>query len=79
MSKDIDNNMCLENVFYLQPTVLKNVPYALQMNVSPVLKVILHNLGHHVLAVHSCMLETLKESAKPSSLTVQLFLTVNHV
>lgn len=79
VSKDIDNNMCLGNVYCLQPTVLKNVPYALQMNVSPVLKGILRNLSHHVSTVRSCMLVTRKESAKLSFQTVRLFLTVSHV
>ena len=79
MSKGIDNNICLGNVCCLQPTVLKNVPYALQMNVSPVLRGILRNLSHHVSTVRLCMLVTRKESAKLSFQTARLFLTVSHV
>lgn len=66
-------------MFYLQLTVLKNVPYAPLMNVSVVLKDIPHNHGHHVLTVPSCMVVTLKVSAKLFYQTVQLSQTVSHV
>ena len=75
---DIDNNMCLKNVFYRQLTVPKNVPYAPQMNASYVLKDTHHNHGHHASTVLSCMLVTLRENVKQFNQTVQLIQTVLH-
>lgn len=79
VKKGIDNNLSLGNVFCQQLTVPKNVRYALQMNVSVVLKGILLNLGHLVSTVLSCIAETLKVNAKLSFRTVLHSQIASHV